>query len=331
MAVTNFTLPREAQEQSDLAEQLHAQLFPTEELPPNEVLDVPPNGEVVEPPSAATEVTPEAPPVEIPPVDEEDKYRDRYMSLKGKYDAEVPRLAKELRDLREKLEQRPTEQAPPQENPLNARIEKLRNEYGDEFIEDWKALIQSEVQTAIEPIKTKAQTVEETQDELSKREFIQKVTQNAPEGWENLWDTYVSVSNGLPAVEPKFAEFLDKKDPNGFYTYREILEQANTNWDAVKMAKVYSIFNETTKVAAPAAPQTPLVPPTPPVVPSREALVAPSRSSSQPTPSPDDTRIWTNDQIKQFQVDDRNGKYSKEESEALWNDLMLAPSQGRIR
>ena len=326
-----FQLPREAQEQVDLAEQLHEALFPTVETPaePDSTHEEP----VVPPtsPPAASEEQPV-----VPPEESEEKYRDRYMSLKGKYDAEVPRMAADLRELKQQLTQltqtKPQETTPPVDTVVNERIEKLRTEYGDDFIEDWKALIANEIKSAIEPIKTQTLSVEESQTQLAQREFVSQLSKAAPQGWENLWDSHVAAKNGVPAPDPKFVEFLAKTDPNGFYTYGQILEDANTNWDNARMAKVFSIYTELNKVAVPpvAAPTT-LQQPVPSVNPSQQAMVAPNRSVSQPAPAPDDTKIWSKADISQFQTDDRMGKYTPEQSEALWNDLMLAPAQNRIR
>ena len=330
---TEYQLPREAQEQADLAEQLHATLFP-QGTPPTEA----PTDAVVEPTlntaPTATEEPVVVPPTEIPQVDEEEeRYRDRYMSLKGKYDAEVPRLASELRELRNELTQfktTPKQDLPPVDNTTDDRIEKLRTEYGDDFIEDWKALIAKEIKSAIEPIKQQTQIVEESQAQVAQREFITALNQASPTGWENLWESHVQAKNGLAPQDPAFTAFLSKQDPNGFYTYGEILDQANLNWDANKMAKVYKLYVDSkTPQVQPVTQQT--LQPTAPITPAQEAMVAPARTTTQPTPVTDDSIIWTSTMINDFKRDDRLGKYSKEDSDALWDDLVLAPSQGRIR
>jgi len=76
-----MAIPAQVVEAGELAEQLHAQMFNTEQ---EEYSNDEPEGAVDE-----------------PEVDEEEaKFEQRYKSLKGKYDSEVPRLSRELRELK---------------------------------------------------------------------------------------------------------------------------------------------------------------------------------------------------------------------------------------
>lgn len=318
------SIPKEAQDQAALAEELFNKMYPPQDVVPDEET----------PPDTPPEPEPTPEPEPQPVVDtEEETYRQRYQTLQGKYNSEVPKLAQELRELKALLQNRqeqPVAPVQPEPEVLDPRIEKLRAEYGDELVEDWKALIRSQVESAIKPVidqtKQVEQTVEQNVATQAQQTFVQKVAQASPDGWENLWDSFIQARTGEAPIDPLFVEFLDKKDPAGLYTYGDILVDANSKWDADKMARVFQLYTESK--------QQPTQPtPTAPAQPSQaeQDLVAPSRATTQPTPNSDSARIWTPADIQRFQNEDRRGVYDDATSQALWNDLLAASREGRIR
>ena len=113
--------------------------------------------------------------------------------------------------------------------------------------------------------------------------------------------------------DKNFTKFLQQKDPMGLKTYEEYLVEFNNSWDADGMAKVFNLYLESKQKS-----------PKPDSSKERDAMIAPSRSKSTSTPSTDNKKIWTADAIKQFESDARRGKYSDDESQALWADLLAA-------
>ena len=60
-------------------------------------------------------------------------------------------------------------------------------------------------------------------------------------------------------------------------------------------------------------------------------MIAPSRNNVHTVPDSKDKQIWTQDSIKEFQRLDRQGKYTADVSKAMWDDLLSAMSEGRIK
>ena len=304
-----FALPKSIQEQVEMAEQAHAKIFNKEEETPPE------DSTVIEEPE---EQEPE--PQQEP--DEEETYKARYKTLQGMQS----KLAQELRELKAQLveKQEPVVETPQvKENPRSERISKLLTEYGDDLVEDWKALIEDRIEQVINPVLEQTQTIKKTQDEIRQEEFSKELTRRSA-NWEDKWDSVIQASRGEQPVDPKFIEFLDTPDPNGFYTYGEILAKANTEWDVDKLAKVFNIYEQTKAPVKQERTQRP-------VSTERESIVAPSRVQSIATPDANDAQIWSMEDINRFKTEDRLGKFKPEVSAALWDDLLRATAEGRVR
>jgi len=258
--------------------------------------------------------------------DELRKFKDRYLVLKGKYDAEVPRLASELRELKSYIAEQATAeaerrlnqqkpQAPTQEeaDPFADAVE----QYGEDFVKMVQRIADRVAAEKVEPIKQQTVSVEETQIAAARNAFQAELNSRVG-NWQDLWG----------GKDPGFVEFLRQPDPNGFYTYGEIVEQANNNWDAEKLAKVMSIYNDSKQPKQ----QPTQTPKTSPSSKSEAAMLAPSRTTpSNAAPTDSSKRVWTAADIAKFERDDRAGKYSDQESMAMYTDLLAAANEGRIR
>ena len=174
MLEQEYQLPTGVEEQARLAEELHGKLFPvTPETP-----QVPETPEI-----PVTPQTPEVPVVPVVPeipVDDEPKFRDRYNSLKGKYDAEVPRLAAELRELKAQIAEaaktpvKPTEPVVPE---VDEELAAFTEKYGEDFVNTLLKLTQksskSVIQEEIKPIVEQHKSAEERQLEERTNQFIE--------------------------------------------------------------------------------------------------------------------------------------------------------------
>jgi len=253
--------------------------------------------------------------------DKVDIFEQKYNSLKGKYDAEVPRLHTELKELKESIFEKlnTISETSKEEEKLEIpddKLAKFKEEYGEDLLGYLDAYFDSKVQPTlkqqtedvINPIRDKVESVEESQIQSAKTEFADYLDGNVNGDWRDI------------GVNPKFQEFLTQEDPSGLYTYGELLENYNKQWDNVKMAKVMNIFfgdkTDTKKETKP--------------TPDQDALIAPSRQTKTQVPAADEKIRWTAGSIKQFELDDRKGKYTPEESQSMWNDLLSAPSENRI-
>jgi hypothetical protein len=307
-----MTTPNSVEEAAELAEQLHEKMFPQA---PTEVEE-----EQQEQPEEPTEETEEPDVPHDDDVEELRKFKERYLSLKGKYDAEVPRLHQELREFKQNVFERLDQNRQPQPDsnvpPVVDKFAKFKEEYGEELFEAIKELssLQAEekINASLKPVTDQVHNVEETQIKAAQQNFVSYLDTKVQGDWKKLW----------AGEDPKFIEFLQQPDPSGLYTYADLVQAYNDNWDADKLGKVFNTYfeNNQPKVVAPKAPR-----------PEQNAMVAPSRNTGHTAPSANDKRIWTQDAMQEFQKADRMGRYSAEESQAMWDDLLAASQEGRIR
>jgi hypothetical protein len=256
------------------------------------------------------------------PTDEDDfkKWKERYLSLKGKYDAEVPRLSHELKELKESLsatlnreeEDFKKKEKEKEEEELRA----FQETYGEEFTQKVKKLIEKQVEDHINPYKQEIEAVKEDQTKKAQLDFMKELDEKAS-GWRDLWS----------GKDPEFKEFLNQTDPSGLYTYQELITMYNTKWDAEKLAKVFNIYleqkNQTKEKQNQSRSSKELRVP--------DNLTNPSRSTSASTPQDKSKKIWSESDIAKFMHEERTGKYSAEEAEKIWDDILSAPMEGRVR
>lgn len=252
------------------------------------------------------------------------KFKDRYLSLKGKYDAEVPRLHQELREFKQSVFERLAPQTPKEEPKVeNDKVVKFKEEYGEEFVENLRELLKAEVdpliRSNVSQVEQQVANVEDTQVKAAQQNFASYVDSKVEHNWREIAQVFNEMAYDQPVSNPKIAEFLAKPDPSGYYTNFDLVKIFNDNWDGDKLVNVFNSYYEQ---APKPKPKNNLV---------QDAMVAPSRSTQNVAPTASDKTIWTRDAIAQFEKDDRMGKYSNEESQAKWNDLLAATAEGRIR
>lgn len=314
--------PSQVEEAAALAEKLHQEMYSHDEEEKEEIESEDVEEEVKDEEYVEEEEIDED---EVVPhdddLDELRKFKARYLSLKGKYDAEVPRLQHELKDLKtsvfEKLSsiaEKPAETQKEQDKQDDI-ITKMKEEYGEDFIDGIYKIAEhiadKKVKSSSDAVQEKITSVEDAQLKVAQENFKGYLDNKVEGDWRALWD----------GKDPKFIEYLQKPDPSGLYTYGELVQMYNDQWDADKLAIVINGYLGIKKakkdVIKPNA--------------ERDALVAPNRSAHTVTPNAEDKKIWTKDSIKEFERQDRRNKYTPEDSQNLWADLLSAASEGRIR
>lgn len=370
--------PSQAEAEANQAIELHGQLFPVDPdeaiVPPAEPAPV--AAEPVEPVEPAVADTPAEPAPATPdaPAEPEvidwqaraEKAEAQYNTLRGKYDAEVPRLHSDLKEFKEQVFNRigdptaapvtPVEEPTAEETARNERIAQFKEEYGEEYVGLLRDFMLSEVKpllgTAVEPVQEQVASVEEAQQVAATTAFVQYLDENITDiNWKEAWE----------GKDPEFLAFLETPDPSGYYTYGQLAELANENWDGQRIVKIFESYKQSKGIEPTVTPEVPAVPATEPVAPQAaqppvapetpaatapvppatpaaqvpnpaDALVAPSRTTPHTTPATDGNPIiWDSASMAAFEKADQQGKYTPEQSKALWDDLLLAPSQNRFR
>lgn len=306
----------QADEQAELAIELHAKMFPQE---PTESVEEEVVQEETNQPDEVTE--------EVVPHDDDikelRKFKSRYLSLQGKYDSEVPRLHNELKEFKQSVFDRLESATVKQEvqiEPVVDKFAKFKEEYGEDLYEALSEIAAAKAEekfnNSVKPLQEKVTSVEESQSKVAQGNFAAYLDGVVKGDWYNK-------CNGQ---NPDFVKFLEQEDPSGLYTYGQLVDTYNQNWDADRMAKVFNLYlngSEATpqQIPAPQRQQRP----------DAHAMVAPSRQTVHTAPNASNKRIWTNNDINEFQRNDRKNMYSPEESKSLWDDLLSAMPEGRIR
>lgn len=238
-------------------------------------------------------------------------WKDRFSVLQGKYNAEVPRLQRRVKELEARIQE--LESQPPAASQPSARLNgdlftpEEREEYGDllPIIERVASRI---ADRTVQPVQ---QTIQ------SRQEHDQKAAE------QRYWADLYRLVDGDPLKindDPGFQAWLAEVDPLTGRMRDAFLQEAHQQLDAHRVA---AFFNEW--VRSQGAAQRPAKSTPPDLPPDSRSSAAPSNAQHG--------RIWTRQAIKQFYADSAAGKYRGREDEraAIERDIMAAQQEGRIR
>jgi hypothetical protein len=334
-----MALPKAVQKAAEEADALVAQMdgsktgepdetfvAPSDEPPETEpVNEVPPDPEphAEEPRQAVSQEKP----AEKPTVSEE-TWERKYLTLKGMYDAEVPRLHADVREMKAQVQQLMAEKAAaeaklasqPEETVSSLITEQDKEAFGPDLIDLINRAVKTETKTfekresqllkEIEELKGQLGSVSERQVVSDKDRFLMGLSQQVPE-WETL------------NVDAGFLNWLQQIDPV-YGLPRQVA--LNNAYEAFDVMRVAAIFNTYKQLAAPAPtakrPNQEL---------QRQVAPTRSRSSTPTTTDMQNHRIWTQAEIEQFFNDLRRGYIEDEEAVRMEKEINAAVAQGRVR
>lgn len=306
-------LPRQIQDEIDRAEQIEREIAAM--LNPDSVYtsaDQPAEAPAPEAPAAET---PPPEPAETPaPVEDDpnsETWQARYTALQGKYDAEVPRYAQQLRELRQYAQQLEARLATPPEPPQPSTDE-LDKEAADLVGEDVVKLIrrmaQAEAERRIAEVKQAQQTVEQRIAQSEQEAFYARVDAAVP-GWRQI-DT-----------DPAWLGWLQEYDPLLGAPRQAALEQAAQTRDVNRVAHLFKTFQGLRAPSTPPSPQ-----------PTRAQLeqVTPRPSGNASAVQSPQAKVYTQADIGRL-LDPRHlYRLPREQQLAIERDIDLAVVEGRI-
>jgi len=332
-----MSIPKQVQKQSEEVQELYKQINgeteeaqATAEAAPEEAVN-----DVAEPiPSdSVEEQAPQSEPQEqVESGDQEPKEADwqqKYRSLQGMYNADVPRLNAENRDLASRVSQLEgllsTMQEPAQQTPAVA--EKLITdddvkEYGDSIAVMRKAA-REEVAQEIAQLR---QQVGQLQGVLPQVQQVQ--AQQKKSGEQTFWNTIASEVPNWSDInnDPDFQSWLLAIDPLTGISRQTYLEDAQKNLDASRVVNFFRTWegeNGKTNTAQVdrTAQQSQL-----------QKQVAPGRSRNNGVKASGQNRTYTPNDIQEFYSDVRKGKYKGRDDERgrIERDIFAAQQEGRI-
>lgn len=280
--------------------------------------DPPPN----DPPPDNT-VSQETKTQEVP----DEKWAHKYHTLKGMYDAEVPRLHSRVREMEAQIQQLIADKAVVEATKA-AEVPKVSSLITDEdkeaFGPDLIDLIErateakvanlrvkeAELVSEIKELKGQLGNVSERQVMSDKDRFLAGLGQQVPD-WEAL-----NVNQG-------FLEWLQQVDPVYGLPRHAALTNAYEQLDVSRVSSIFNAYKQTLpqQAAAPKSNQAEL-----------QRQVAPTRTRSGTPPSNSESdQYFTNQDIEQFYTDWRRGLYDDAEAASMEKQIHAAAAAGRIR
>jgi len=329
-------LPEQIRRAAARAEELQREL--AEQNPPTEEV-LPAGGDTTgseqggEPPPVHP---PEGEPAAAPPTGD---WEQRYRTLQGKYDTEIPALRAQVQGMERLIAQMQHPPAPPAaelpKGPL--RFEEGDVDiYGQDFLEAAARAAAARYEPVIARLENKIKQLEGGQTNLSAENLQNRLfTQldNDPElaGWREV------------NTDPAFIQWLQELDEYAGIPRNQMLQHAYANGDAVRTGRFFKRYmsEHTAPRTAVRSPQTDLLP-----RPNGngqmvsaggtrlEDMVVPGRASRSggSGDGAQNPRIWSRPEITRFYRERTEGKWRgrEQESEALERDILAASSEGRI-
>ncbi len=321
-------LPKAIQRQLKAVEAIEAQIVAQADNPPApspgiaEVIDAPPPA----PPAQAPAPVPSAPPQpqpQTPPPDGVD-WKQKFLSLQGVFNSEMPKLQSQVRELMAKNEeaqrraQAPTPAPAPQAQPDQKDI--------DGFGIDMVNMVRRTAETMVAPVlhafdlRIKALEAKAAQLETTTQGAAQVASRSAEDMFfarlEKLVPNWEQINS-----TPAFLQWLTQVDPIYGQTRQSALDAARQSLNADRAANVFNTF--ASSVAAPAAP-------TPSPLANQQA---PNASGGSVPPQQIAKPTFTEKQVTDFYNDKARGKYRGRDAEAarIEEAINLAAAEGRIK
>lgn len=329
-----MALPKAVQQQLEEADRIVAEL--RGEKTGEDSSETNPNDQQVDQ-TQVPQDPPQDPPAADPPPDDtvsqepkqpdlpEEKWAHKYHTLKGMYDAEVPRLHSQLREMQAQMNQLIADKAAAEatktvetQEVKSLITEQDKEAFGPDLIDLIERATEAKVSTLrareadlqneIKELKGKLGDVSERQVVSDKDRFLAGLGQQVPD-WEAL-----NVNQG-------FLEWLQQVDPVYGLPRQAALTNAYENLDVTRVANIFKAY----KALVTPAQQ-------PKVNPELQRQVAPTRtrSASAPTDSVNQ-KIFTQQEIALFYDEWRRGHYEEEEAARMEKEIHTAITEGRIR
>lgn len=325
------TVPQHIQQRMEDAQKLQQALYGEKEAPVPDTANTP--AEPVEP--AVAEVAPEAviepkvEPVAEPQPQPRDDFEHQYKVIKGKYDAEVPRLQHQNRELERQMRELYTRleeverkrEEPPKADDIELVSAKDVEDFGADLMDAVRRVATQVAKAELASLEARI-AADKAATETKLAHVQERVVLSESEKFWNRVETLVPDWKSVD-IDPEWISFLNTSPDFTTETYRELAGKAIAAGEAEKVAKLVAIWRGT-KPVEPAPEPTPKQP-----HPDLQRQVAPSTAKSfTPPASP---KIWTGAEYEAIYSPQAVTKYPAKELEALQAELQVALAEGRVR
>lgn len=298
---------------SNLPKQVQRQAEEVAEL--DKMFEEPPQ-QTEQPAEAVQEPDPPAPPVQ--PKQDEETWQKRYQTLQGMFNAEVPRLNAQVKELQQQLQQVLAKAQEPQKAPETQKLvtEKDVEAFGGELLDVIKRQAVEAVQADF--VKLQAENAElrrqlggvaEKQGHVDRRTYFAELMAAVPD--------YEALN-----TDQGFLAWLSEVDPVSGLNRQTFLNAAYENLDAQRTAAVFSTYKQTLarQPVSQAAQEL-----------QRQVAPGTSRASTPQTQPTGAEKIWSVAEIERFYVDVSKGKYARDEATRIEAEIDAAVAAGRLR
>jgi len=312
-----MAIPRSVLAQAERAEALQQSIMSvenTEAKAPAPTVDQPP--QEAAPAAVAQPAQPEQAPAAAPAAPVEDSWEVKYKVLSGKYSAEVPRLAGELREIRAEIarlteENAKLKTAPPAPVVADSGLtpESVVEKFGEDFAAAVGAvaarIADQRTDTLRNELAPQIKRSTDTAVKVARSEFLRDLASTVPNYQE------IDLQDG-------FTAFLDEVDPMTGRSRRDFFNEADRANNSQRVAQFFKAYAGT---KSPAPQQA--------AVSSVESQIAPSSSRSS-GPEPQGKKVWTQREIGAFYAAARQGRYSADDYKRIESDIFAAQRERRI-
>lgn len=331
-------IPAAVRRQAERAEELARAQFPSQDGENTTVVEQPTSLDADS--TTVVQTPPEPAPAPAPAAPASPDWEQRYRTLQGKYDAEVPQmrgqimqLTSELESVRRRLEER-VEAPPPPAPPQVSISAEDRDTYGEDLIERARAWARAELQADLDTVRqelhdikaTKLRELETQTTQLSTEQRQQRVL-NALDADPDIGATWRATND-----DPGFTSWCQQVDPLSGISRLQMLRNAFLAGEAARVGAFFKLYSREHTAPAPAQPASHT--PDGAARPSLESLAAPGRASGPPDSGATDAkRIWSRPEITAFYNAVAKGQFNGRDADKqrTEQEIHAAIAEGRIR
>ena len=264
-----------------------------------------------------------------------DASEHRYRTLQGMYEADRNRSRDQIDLLTQKIEDLVAKATPAKEAPAPepAHTSKDVEEFGQETIdfvtrvsrvtarevarEVAREIVEQALAQRLTPVANTVNEVATRVQKTAAEEYYEALAEKVPD-WQEI------------NIAAPFLQWLTQPDPYSGIPLQTLLSDAHQKADAGRVIAIFNRYKAEAGLAVTPPQGGGEKPPRAPVD-ERAAAVEPNRSSAGARPAgKPQGRTWTRAQIQQFYRDVTAGRITGPEATALEQDILKAPSEGRL-
>jgi hypothetical protein len=329
-------IPRQVQEAADEAERLEKTLQPNE---PAVDPDPPLSGTPEQPPVSQAPAPPA--PAVVEPIKPEEDWRQRYLSLQGMFNAEVPRLNAQLKDqaaqlatLQQQLAHPHAQPAPTTQTPKTKLVtDKDVEVFGGDLIDLIKRQSADIVQVERDRMGGEIKSLQAENAELKKQlgGVVEKQGLSARQTYMNDLAREIPDWEALN-VDPELLKWMDEVDPLSGLKRQMYLNNAFEQFDVQRTANLFKAFKQAHGRVAPADPAADRAQIAQQEL-ARQVAPGTAKGSAPAGSEAASDRIYTRAQVERFYTDVTKGLYAGKEKEMnrIETEIDQAMASGRVR